>query len=607
MLPVLGRAVHLIETIALASVVASCASAPPAPPRCEGAPALAAPSAVPRAVEPPPQVRASAPALPSAPASARGKVAVAIVVDQLAAWVATERLPHLPNGGFARLRREGTWVKNMSYLHAATETAPGHASLFSGRSPREHRIVANEVWRNDLKRRCSLLEDRAAHLIGPDGVDPKSSGVSLANFRGQLLADALRERDPKAVIVALSLKDRGAVFAGGRGSNASVWYSEATGKLVTSTAFSKDGKLPAFTLPYATAVQPKASLIWPLFDRAFVEAHQQSPDDQPGESLFLGGSRTFPHQAGGANAFSGFRFLPQADAMLVDLAVASLTLRDPEHPMLLAVSFSTNDLVGHLYGPNSWEAWSELAALDSQLARFLQALDQALGPDGYSVVLSADHGIAPTPEFVKQQRPQYCEKGSDYYERPCVPAPRVASASLEKLLNTSLQQAVGSKEPLILPIIDSRIIFTDRVRALPPDQQKLLDQRLRVVARQDLGVADVFAIRELPEECPPANDETLRALVCRANTEVVGQGGLDVPGDYYVVLKPGRYFGSTDGAGHGSPYRYDRDVPLIVRYPGGPRERVVERAMFGSYYASAWYALTGEVTSGPYGSVIGAR
>jgi hypothetical protein len=120
-------------------------------------------------------------------------------------------------------------------------------------------------------------------------------------------------------------------------------------------------------------------------------------------------------------------------------------------------------------------------------------------------------------------------------------------------------------------------------------------------------VAEVFALADFKEECPPANDESVRALVCRANTEQVSEGFYDIPGDYYVVLKPGHYFGSADGAGHGEPYRYDRTVPLLVRYPGGPRERVVDQAFFGSYYASLWYALTGEVTSGPYGTVVGAR
>ena len=58
------------------------------------------------------------------------RVAVAIVIDQLAAWVAEQRLEKLPPaGGFARLRSEGTWVKRCEYTYAITETAPGHAAL----------------------------------------------------------------------------------------------------------------------------------------------------------------------------------------------------------------------------------------------------------------------------------------------------------------------------------------------------------------------------------------------------------------------------------------------------------------------------------------------
>jgi predicted AlkP superfamily pyrophosphatase or phosphodiesterase len=60
------------------------------------------------------------------------------VVDQLAAWVMAERAQELPaNGGLARLGREGLYVREMEFQHAVTETAPGHAALFTGRVPRE--------------------------------------------------------------------------------------------------------------------------------------------------------------------------------------------------------------------------------------------------------------------------------------------------------------------------------------------------------------------------------------------------------------------------------------------------------------------------------------
>src|SRR6266404_1201107 len=88
---------------------------------------------------------------PATPATAGATVApprilVTVVVDQLAAWIAAERWPALPpEGGFARLRREGTYVREIRYEHSVNDTAPGHAALYSGAAPQESGISSNEV------------------------------------------------------------------------------------------------------------------------------------------------------------------------------------------------------------------------------------------------------------------------------------------------------------------------------------------------------------------------------------------------------------------------------------------------------------------------------
>src|SRR5687767_12642261 len=75
---------------------------------------------------------------PAAQRAPRPPVLVTVVVDQLPAWAAIERLPQLPeDGGFARLRREGTWAHDVRYAHALTHTGPGHAALYTGRPPVE--------------------------------------------------------------------------------------------------------------------------------------------------------------------------------------------------------------------------------------------------------------------------------------------------------------------------------------------------------------------------------------------------------------------------------------------------------------------------------------
>jgi hypothetical protein len=96
----------------------------------------------------------------------RAPVVVAIVVDQLAAWIAEERWPLLPeSGGFARLRREGTWAVDMRYAHSVTDTAPGHAALFTGTWPRKTGIWANERMDVDLRVRMSILRDAETRLV----------------------------------------------------------------------------------------------------------------------------------------------------------------------------------------------------------------------------------------------------------------------------------------------------------------------------------------------------------------------------------------------------------------------------------------------------------
>jgi hypothetical protein len=64
--------------------------------------------------------------------------------------------------------------------------------------------------------------------------------------------------------------------------------------------------------------------------------------------------------------------------------------------------------------------------------------------------------------------------------------------------------------------------------------------------------------------CPDEHASILAALVCHSISPDPERGG-----DFYVVLKPGAFFDPdlAKGAGisHGSPYGYDRFVPMFVR------------------------------------------
>jgi len=287
-----------------------------------------------------------------------------MVIDQLAAWIAAERFSELPKtGGFARLLREGTYARDMRYAHATTDTSPGHTALFTGSTPNRSGIFANERIDEHTRRPHSALRDPETHVIDGQGEEATPS-ISLATLKVDTVADVLRERFPRATIISVSLKDRGAIFAGGRHPTASVWYEPRRDEMITSSALAS--KFPAWAAVADNAAIHRArEAPWELLDPVFVSSHAKQPDAQPGESDVFGFGSAFPHSFETARAVPiAFRASPRGDDIVLRLAAAAIDQRDVAEPMLLSVSLSSFDYVGHFFGPDSWEAWDELLRLD---------------------------------------------------------------------------------------------------------------------------------------------------------------------------------------------------------------------------------------------------
>jgi hypothetical protein len=489
---------------------------------------------------------------------------VTIVVDQLAAWVLSERISELPaDGGFARLRREGTYVPDLRYDFAITETAPGHSALYTGASPRESGIIGNELTDAAGKTR-SIVRDEGTSLIGASGALQRR-GNSLSDLRVETLADVLRRARPNSQIVSISYKDRGSVFGGGRKPNASVWFDAETKGFVTSSAFASE--LPGF----AKVAPPALPATWNPFDAAWLALHAKTADAQDGEADVAGLGTTFPHTV---ESLEARRPTPMLDEDLFALALAAVAGSERKKPLLLALSLSGNDYVGHAFGPDSWEAWDSLRRLDALLARFLRVLDQSFGANGYALVLSGDHGIVPLPEVTLARRVRAdCAERADPWQRPCGAAGRVAiHATLERLENEARRALGGGR--WLLGYFDPYLYFNAEGRALPPARRATLVAAVTNVLLGEAGVARVVDVAALPASCPQSDD--IDALVCRSVAP--GRGG-----DLYLVSKPGYFFLDKPrprGTTHGTPYLYDRAVPLMVRAPGrAPANRVVNEPL----------------------------
>jgi hypothetical protein len=260
-------------------------------------------------------------------------------------------------------------------------------------------------------------------------------------------------------------------------------------------------------------------------------------------------------------------------------------------PMLLSVSLSANDYIGHLFGPDSWEAWDELRRLDQTLAWFFKELDR-LRPQAWSVVLTADHGVARLDDGEKRPACGDDPKSALVAGAPCVRSAargaRIYTEEVKKVAGEAAAQLglLGKGEAQFEKMVDGviypYIYLTDRARRAVLCDAKArarlasaLDRELRKRFAGVHAVWDVEPFKDAPGECPlrkaqacpDEKTDLLKALVCHSISPKRERRG----GDFYILAKPGAFFDPDlipgKGVSHGSPYAYDRLVPLFVREP----------------------------------------
>ena len=309
---------------------------------------------------------------------------VVITVDQMRADYLT-RFGRQFSGGLARLLRDGAVFDSAFHDHAITETAPGHATILSGRFPRSTGITANLIG----------VEDPRSPLVGRDSA--VAVGASPRRFKGSALYDWMASRDHDARALSISMKDRAAILPLGRARQTVLWYVP-TGRFTTSRYYADT--LPTWVQRWNARRVPfrYAGRVWtPLLpDSAYAE-----PDDQKETG---GQDPVFPHAlpADSADAANLVRATPFIDEIVVDAAldgVNAMGLGARGHTDLLAVSLSATDLVGHRWGPDSREMHDQILRLDRLLGTFLDSLYKLRDPSRVVVALTADHGVARLPEI----------------------------------------------------------------------------------------------------------------------------------------------------------------------------------------------------------------
>jgi predicted AlkP superfamily pyrophosphatase or phosphodiesterase len=498
----------------------------------------------------PPAPQAASPRTPAARAGqpAAPKLLVILVVDQFRAdYVA--RFSRDWTGGLRRLLAEGAVFTQAAYPYLATVTCVGHSTIATGSLPRTHGIVSNTLYDRATGRAENCVADPETTPVSY-GTPVKGTATSTRKLLVPTLPDELRaQRSAAPRVVTMSLKDYTATTMAGRRADAALWLNAEARTLVTSSAFAKE---PApWVAEFLKANGPESDY-GKTWTKLLPESAYLFADDAEGEATPGKWTRTFPHalKGGGgapdasfAQEWAASPFSDRFLGRLAERAIDAVALGQREGTDYLAVSFTALDAVGHDFGPRSQEVQDLLAHLDRTIGSLLSHLDSRVGRGRYVVAITGDHGVSPVPE-------QMAALGFD--------AARVSTPDLAARLEKALQPFLDGGKA-IARVASGEVFFergvADRLRASPDAMRAAVE-----AARAMPGIARVFTADQLASLAGRSSDEVASAAAAGFHPARSG--------DLLVIPRPYHQFAGSAapaaGTGHGSPYWYDRRVPIVL-------------------------------------------
>jgi hypothetical protein len=496
------------------------------------------------------------------------RLAVLVVFDQMRGDYLERWQDLFGEGGFRRLQTEGVWFKNCHLPYAYTFTGPGHASLATGCSPERHGIVDNEWYDRSSGGFVYCVTSERFGPLPPEqpegGTDdkapkqPAAGGSTPEWLLVPTLADALKEATGgKARVVALSLKDRSAVLLGGRQPDACYWFASWRGTFMTSTYYG--ARLHPWLAGF-NRDRPADRWFGQAWDRLRPDidyVRHSGPDGVGGRGSGWSQGRAFPHPTTGGLKKPGKTYYealensPFGNDLLLSLAKRAIQaehLGGHDVPDLLCLSFSSNDPVGHCWGPDSPEVLDITLRSDQIVKGLLDYLDTHVGRDRYVLAVTADHGVCPLPEVARAQGKE---------------AQRVSDEQWETQAGEFLQETFdpkGDKANWIEARTSVWLYLNHNLLRKRKLNAGSVEEALAGWLKKQPGVLTAYTRTQLMGNLPA--DDALGQRVRRSFHP--GRCG-----DVAVVPKP--YYLLTSELSwtlHGSPHAYDTHVPLLVYGPG---------------------------------------
>ena len=499
------------------------------------------------------------------------KLTIIMVIDQFA-YSYMEKLGENFKYAFKDLRENGIYFTNAHHPHGIPATATGHNALNTGTFAKNHGIIMNS-WIEDSKKFSANKDNSPNSLVfNLDGV--QDYGYSTKDIMCSGLTDEFVKKYPNDITYSLSYKPRAAIGMSGK-TGKPIWFDDKLGIFTTSKAFFP--KLPdwvkefnnTYKLDYKiensiwNRMYPKKSNFYNLPDLDF---HKNSNykyatyhkslicKKRLDESTDKIGKKNKPK----IKTYSRFIKSPMANQVLLDFAKNCIDNNlHEDNKMLLWISLSPLDHLGHIYGPDSIEITDMIYHLDKQIKNFLEKIYQNIDEEDLLFVLTADHGVQPLVELNKED---------DY------PAYRINSSKLITKINEHIQNKYNIKK-LITDFEGSQFYFDmKKFNRLDAKTKSEIYSDIKNIALNKKGVAYALTTQELQNQNFEF-DSVLNFYKQQIYSNRSGQFFI-IPNEYSDISN------YKFGAGHKSGYEYNTHVPLIIYQKGKFEKETINKKVW---------------------------
>lgn len=474
--------------------------------------------------------------------SSNPKLVIGIIVDQMRYDYLTRFYNKYGEGGFKRMMNEGFNCKNNHFNYIPTKTGPGHASVFTGTTPKYHGVIGNSWYDKESQKTVYCASDDSQESIGT-----KTSSGEKSPHRMETTTFADENRlftQMQGKTIGVSIKDRGAIFPAGHTANAAYWFQgNDEGVWISSSFYIKE--LPKWVSDFNSSEVVKSYLKeWnTLYD---IETYTESGSDlNDFEGVFKGKeTATFPYDLKKLKKKNGnftiIKSTPFGNSLTTDFALAALKgegLGQDSITDVLTVSFSSTDAVGHKFGVNSKEIQDTYLRLDKDLERLFNALDEEVGKGEYVVFLTADHGAVDVPSYLQSVN---------------IPAGYLNNSERKQIFKKFLVDEYGTSD--VLENISNNQIFLNR--------KKIKELKLDLEDVQQAIVNEQMTYKHISKAYSATTMSSVNFL---DGIEALLQKGFNQKrsGDVLLVNNPAFISYGKTGTTHGSGQNYDTHVPLL--------------------------------------------